>query len=533
MPGGQRTADEQMSSRTLEPRNPAAGSTSCTKTGVSITAIVMIILLTAFAFRVAYAVSIGPGVDEYITVLAVQQVHQTGIPRLPSGFLYDHGVLFVYLDAAATALFGTSWLGFRFLSVICSVILIAVIFRMGKEGFSSQAGIIAAWIVALIPGMVAPGAHIRMHALLQLLLLISAFALFEGVARRDNRKWRLVGVIALSAATFAHLLAIPFIAVLLIGIAASRIWFRQCNGRKISLRQFPGIEILIFVAAGTLRWWLRVRSGPWGVGGRVVTDPQTLWDIERGLIRILGWSHQFVIWPYLILSMMIATGGLGMIIRIRRDSCRPDDIPRAFLGFVWLGTLVGLALSVGLHSPGYVVPLIPFWALLGAAEIDLLGKAVESTTPSRPLRAAILAAVLAATTLLLIPHTIDSVNEDPFELDKALRFVRTHAHRDDLILSTTPVPVYLELGWIDYYAREQGAEAVVGPDGSRGIWLSTPVLRSAQQLERILLTDRRVWVLVDVQSWDRDLSLEYRELVLKWTHCNDEFRGMLVCVTAH
>ena len=48
---------------------------------------IIVIILTAFALRIAYAVKVEPSVDEYITTLAIRQVLETGTPILPSGFV--------------------------------------------------------------------------------------------------------------------------------------------------------------------------------------------------------------------------------------------------------------------------------------------------------------------------------------------------------------------------------------------------------------------------------------------------------------
>ena len=64
-----------------------------------------VIILTAFALRIAYAVRVGPSVDEYITTLAINRSRNRRPPILPSGFVYDHGILFVYIDAAIYLVF--------------------------------------------------------------------------------------------------------------------------------------------------------------------------------------------------------------------------------------------------------------------------------------------------------------------------------------------------------------------------------------------------------------------------------------------
>ncbi|HXV99629.1 MAG TPA: hypothetical protein VEC93_14500, partial [Anaerolineae bacterium] len=43
--------------------------------------------------------------DEFVTLLAVQMIGEKGLPVMPSGLFYDHGLLFSYFGSLAT------WLG--------------------------------------------------------------------------------------------------------------------------------------------------------------------------------------------------------------------------------------------------------------------------------------------------------------------------------------------------------------------------------------------------------------------------------------
>ena len=177
-------------------------------------------------------------------------------------------------------------------------------------------------------------------------------------------------------------------------------------------------------------------------------------------------------------------------------------MPRAFLLFVWFGSLVGLAVFSRWHGSGYVARLIPFWALLGCAEVDLLANAFEATLVHPDQKRLVLIIALLAISTLIAPDTLRGLTQENVEMYKALMFVKSRAEPQDLILTTAPVPAHIELGRADYYIREQGAEAVIGPDDSTGILLSTPVVESPTELEGILHSDRRAWLLIDRQSWD-------------------------------
>ena len=118
-----------------------------------------------------------------------------------------------------------------------------------------------------------------MHALLQLLVLIGAFGLYEGVARKDDRRMRMIGVVALSSSLFTHLLSVPLIAVILVGLVGSTVLVTEAKRTGgLNLQRVLWSEIVIVTAAGTLRWSLVYSLVPWGAGeGGLSLIPKLCW----------------------------------------------------------------------------------------------------------------------------------------------------------------------------------------------------------------------------------------------------------------
>src|SRR5512136_1687023 len=73
------------------------------RTGKSI---LLFMTLAAFGLRLAYLLRSHPFFDEFTTVLAARAILQCGLPLLPSGLFYEHGLLFTYLDAPLVGLAG-------------------------------------------------------------------------------------------------------------------------------------------------------------------------------------------------------------------------------------------------------------------------------------------------------------------------------------------------------------------------------------------------------------------------------------------
>ena len=57
---------------------------------------VAVLALTAAAFvlRLAYLLDSHPFIDEFTTLLAARSILDGGLPVLPSGLFYEHGLLF-------------------------------------------------------------------------------------------------------------------------------------------------------------------------------------------------------------------------------------------------------------------------------------------------------------------------------------------------------------------------------------------------------------------------------------------------------
>src|SRR5512142_1458969 len=66
--------------------------------------IALLLTAAAFGLRLAYLLHSHPFFDEFTTVLAARAIVQCGLPLLPSGLFYEHGLLFTYLDAPLVGL---------------------------------------------------------------------------------------------------------------------------------------------------------------------------------------------------------------------------------------------------------------------------------------------------------------------------------------------------------------------------------------------------------------------------------------------
>ena len=65
-----------------------------------------LLLLVGFWIRFSFMLGEIYHIDEFITMLAAKMIAEHGLPILPSGLFYDHGLLFSFFSGAFVALLG-------------------------------------------------------------------------------------------------------------------------------------------------------------------------------------------------------------------------------------------------------------------------------------------------------------------------------------------------------------------------------------------------------------------------------------------
>jgi hypothetical protein len=86
--------------------------------------------------------------DEEFTVFAVRGIAAHGLPLLPSGLLYDRGLLYSYTAWLAGALTGADLAAFRAVALVCAAATLVLVFALVRRLASPAAGAVAAFLVA-------------------------------------------------------------------------------------------------------------------------------------------------------------------------------------------------------------------------------------------------------------------------------------------------------------------------------------------------------------------------------------------------
>ena len=85
----------------------------------------------------------GYSVDEEFTEFAVRGIHAHGLPRLPSGLLYDRGILYSYTSAVFNG---------RAVSLACAALALVLVFALVRR----HADTTAAWLAAILAATSVP-----------------------------------------------------------------------------------------------------------------------------------------------------------------------------------------------------------------------------------------------------------------------------------------------------------------------------------------------------------------------------------------
>ena len=112
----------------------------------------LMLLLLGFWLRLSFLLGAVYFFDEYISMLAAQVVAQHGLPWLPSGLFYDHGLLLSLLSGVWLALTGFSEELARWpVLLMLAVTVAAAVFIITDRGFNRIEGtlLLAVWLAAL------------------------------------------------------------------------------------------------------------------------------------------------------------------------------------------------------------------------------------------------------------------------------------------------------------------------------------------------------------------------------------------------
>jgi hypothetical protein len=135
------------------------------------------VLVLATIIRIAAISRNGMSTDEELTWFAVTGVVESGVPRMPSGWVYDRGLLYTYACAIPAAVLGVSMPLLRGMAAVFSVAAIAAVMALTRRlTASAAAAVMVGAVVAVSPFHVQHAALARFYEPLLLMYLLALLA---------------------------------------------------------------------------------------------------------------------------------------------------------------------------------------------------------------------------------------------------------------------------------------------------------------------------------------------------------------------
>ncbi|MEA2583056.1 MAG: hypothetical protein QOF33_1141, partial [Thermomicrobiales bacterium] len=179
------------------------------RTGSWIPVALIALVAAAFLIRLSMSEHLSSHFDEAASLMAARAVAEEGAPVFPSGTLYLQGSTLSYI-LAPVVLAGYGDLDdltvLRFPSVFAGTLAVVFLFLLGRflTG-SAGGGVLAAILLALDPLSVRWSAHLRMYALLQMLVLCLLWLFFRALFGPPNRRLLQAMVAVFWFAVFTHI----------------------------------------------------------------------------------------------------------------------------------------------------------------------------------------------------------------------------------------------------------------------------------------------------------------------------------------
>ena len=138
------------------------------------------IFLLGFALRVVNLGGPDFGIDEILHVYAAKGLIEEGAPVLPSGTLYPRALVYTKLVAFVGEFWEINEWTARSPSVFWGLLTILLTFIIGRFWYSAGVGLVAAFLVAVIPAEIVFSRTVRMYTMFQFFYLAIIFLFFYG-----------------------------------------------------------------------------------------------------------------------------------------------------------------------------------------------------------------------------------------------------------------------------------------------------------------------------------------------------------------
>lgn len=495
------------------------------------------LVTVGFWLRWRFIHDVSPDVDEFTTLWAARRIVETGVPSFPSGVIYTRGILNMYITAFFIAVGDLTYVVGRLPSVLFGVAAIAAVLLVGRREWDSRVGWLAAVALVLIPETIKWDGRARFYAQLVFFALLTIWSAFQiarlGQEQQANRRtiWR------------AHLLFALFFVLSLFSqeetillypaLALGLLWWR---GWRYFFQPAAIVAHGLCVGAMALRYLFEQVAQPGYFAEMQVHKSyfnfsidwlRNWYAIDRLFLPILPPA-----WAFLVPLALVVVG-----VQLYRVQGRPDRLARFhqatlffFLQFLVVGLILVLVVGDSWHDKRFGLMIQPAWLLTGAAGaiwlVDLVGK-------HRYWRylTTLLLTLLVVWPLWPMAQNVLARRGEGY--DAVFAYVAAHRQPADQVMTPQPPACVVVLGEpCDYFARERGYEPyVIEQDGILvDRWSGAPLLESAEQLEAVIKSAPRVWLVTDRERLAKRYNGDFLRTVVEQFDAVFEERDVLALV---
>jgi 4-amino-4-deoxy-L-arabinose transferase-like glycosyltransferase len=438
-------------------------------------------------------------VDEARLALAARGVLATGLPRLPSGWIYTRGLLVTYLTAPSLALLGETDFAARLPAVLTGAALIPVAYALGREAAGRLGGLFVATLLAGHPSFVVWSRQAWFYALYVLLFAAAMLVILR--ARRTGRLGdQLLAAVFTGLSLYTHEVGVFLLAPL---VAQVILRLRSERGRPGAW--LAAIASLAIVGTATILLWLlitRLRAeslvGAYG-------------EIDEYLSPAFEWSR-----VGFYLRLMADRAGLlplaalaGLLIACRQR--RADTL------LLWLGLIPTFLHAAFLIPRGpqerYGLTLILAISVLAAQGVTLVASSTTHRVGRRRSQLAVSPDMIVAIAFgaMLLAHqdiggAIQRAALSPGEGSWLRQARQLGIDRDTIVITDLPTTVAWYIGGVDYWISSRDFQKYTTRQGDIRCDVHTGAILVRNRPDFELLVSkpqvsRDVWIIASGRSY--------------------------------
>ncbi len=465
---------------------------------------VVLVISVASVVRLARLGAVSLDFDEYLHVVAAQQLLESGQPRLPSGTLYTRALPYTRIVSEGFRWFGVSEASARLPSVLFGIGLVLLAGWMAWRWWGRGAALVVMLLLALDPYGLQMSRVCRMYTLFHFLYIGVLYALYEGLEGRYTqwKRWMWWGLAGLG---FLLALMLQKLAVdLLAGVAAYVVIQAILTRRKTYwvltvLGGLAAAAVMVFRTDAVEHLWHEMNWAP-------AYAAQWRYDAEFYL------RHFWAVDPYLVGLFLPALAWWGL-----------KDRPRGwYLGCAALVPFLLHSFIFDWKNERYLLQIIPvMWLMVGGALAGWVGALASwlrrSVAFGRPGALGRLAPVAAS--FLLLPPVLGLLAAPPrtgldgtvAQWREAYQVLRPVIRPDDQLLVSVPlVSAYYLHRLPDYVLlnvliSDSGKQASREADGFYHDWYTgRPLVTSIEEIAQVMQQHPRGWIVVDADRFPYD-----------------------------